>query len=104
MTNVQVIAKVQEALNLGAQAAKDAGETTWRTERHNVIVAAVLSKAIAAGWQPSPAEMFQVIQSTYNHSAWRQKFEKEGLFKTGKKAGDRDIAALLGQLEGEGIV
>lgn len=104
MTNAMLIAKVKESIQLGAKAAKDAGETKWTTERHNVIVAATIAKAIKEGWQPTPAEVFAFIQATYNHSAWRQKFEEQGLFQSGRKSADRDIAGLLGQLESEGVV
>lgn len=101
MTTTQVIAKAQESLNHAALAAKDSGVMQWETKRHNSVVAIVLVNCLAKGWQPTAADMFAFISATYNQSAWRQKFEKEGIFSKGRKSADNDIAALMAEGIGE---
>lgn len=104
MTNTQMIQKTQENLMLRGQAAKDAGEPKWTSDMQNIVVGTMVSKAIAAGWAPTPKEAWDFQVACANQSAWRQKFEELGYFAKGKKSADKDIAKLLAEGEAEGYL
>lgn len=83
-------------LELSARAFKDKGFESYEARCHSAACGRVISKAIAGGLEPSQANMGELFQAIANHSAWRQKFEKLGIFtKASEKAPSQSLADML---------
>lgn len=91
--------KCAETMMLVAQALKDRGATSYKAEMHVTAMAIAIEKVVKAGMEVSRENMTAVIHALYNHSAWRQKFEKAGVFA---KAGDR-TGDILAAMQEEGV-
>ncbi len=96
---------VEEAMFAGAQVQKDSGRTEYKAEIHRALAAYAMAKGIAKfGLAPTAANLRTLLAMVDNHSAWRQRFEKKGIFP---KKEDRPVGAkaddYLAQLEEEGV-
>lgn len=98
-----VKARVEKSVALGTKA-------TWSMEDHLNVATRIIMKEV--GIDPQDAEVFgslrEVVQATYNHSAFAQRlekaFEKTGHFqREGRKPRSVDdaLAALAAGLEGK---
>lgn len=94
--------KVSEIMKLAAQHAKDKGAIAWSAEAHataaGYCLRVVFQPKDGQGLEPTAANYAGMFHALYNHSAWRQKFEKAGIFA---KQGERSLAGLVGELEEE---
>jgi len=99
MDTTIAVVKAQEMMVNGAKAFADKGETQFKAAMHQALCGRILSKLVAEGLEPSAKNMTVVFAAVQNHSAWRQKFEKDGVF-TGKKEAKNDYAEFL---EEEGV-
>lgn len=96
---------VEEAMYAGAQVQKDNGRTEYKAEIHRALAAYAMAKALGKfNLPPTAANLRTLLAMVDNHSAWRQKFEKKGIFP---KKEDRPASAkaddYLAQLEEEGV-
>lgn len=91
-----------ETMELVARAQADKGVKVYTAATHAAGVGIGMSKALQAGMEPSRENMTALFHAGYNHSAWRQKFEKAGIFPTAAKrpASSDD---LLKELAEEGV-
>ena len=82
--------KAGEVLGLAAKAAKDRGVVAWTADEHVRACGYIIRVLFhpkdpeAAKLEPTAANYAAVFHAVYNQSAWRQKFEKDGIFE--KKA------------------
>lgn len=97
------IAKAAEIMKLAAQHGKDKGKIAWAAEDHATAAGYCLRvvfhpKDGKDALEPTAANYAAMFHALYNHSAWRQKFEKDGIFA---KAGERSLASTVSELEEE---
>lgn len=87
--------------------AKDKGATAWTAELHStaagLALRAVFQPKEGQGLEASATNYGKLFHALYNHSAWRQKFEKgtderPALFK---KKEERGATSLMQELEEE---
>jgi hypothetical protein len=115
MTIQEMIKKAGDTMTLAAQAFADRGQKSYTTEMH----AACAGKAIA-GVQAAKvkeltdsaqsdtdmlltaAELAAMFHALYNQSAWRQKFEKAGVFAAATKRATT-FEEYAAQLDEEGV-
>jgi hypothetical protein len=120
MTIQEMIKKACETMQLAAQAFADRGQKSYTTEMH----AACAGKAINIIMQDrareigdeieksqacasvtvtlSAAELAALFHALYNQSAWRQKFEKAGIFAAATKRATT-FEGLMAELDEEGV-
>ena len=98
----EAIRKSSEEMFLGAQAFKDKGYKAYEAKLHAALVGRCLAKRISEGMEPNDKNLGAMFHALYNHSAWRQKFEKKGIFEKAS-AKDDGLDNLLASLEDEGL-
>lgn len=91
-----------ETMKLGAQVQKDEGRTAYKAEMHAALAGHAMAKELAAGLEPTAGNLAAMFHALYNHSAWRQKFEKDGIFPKAEERAKGGLADLLSELEEEG--
>jgi hypothetical protein len=104
MTIQEMIKKACETMQLAAQAFADRGQKAYTTEMHAACAGKALETVQKAKEEGplSAAEFAALMHALYNQSAWRQKFEKAGVFAAaGKRATTFD--ALMAELDEEGV-
>lgn len=94
----KVLAKAAETMTLAAQHYKDKGQKKYTAELHCGSVGFAIAQAVKDGMEPTSANFGAMVHALYNHSAWRQKFEKAELFE---KAQERSLESLTAGLEEE---
>lgn len=98
----EAIRKSSEEMFLGAKAFKDKGYTAYEARLHAALVGRIIANRLNDGMQANDKNFAALFHALYNHSAWRQKFEKEGIFpKAGAKESGLDN--LLASLDEEGV-
>lgn len=101
MTTQEKIAKAAETMKVAAQAFVDRGQKTYTAEIH--CACAGKSLAVAQGEEKLTAtDAAALFHALYNHSAWRQRFEKAGLFATATKRVST-FEGLMAELDEEGV-
>lgn len=98
----EAIRKSSEEMFLGAQAFKDQGFSAYEARLHAALVGRCLAKRISEGMKPNDKNFAALFHALYNHGAWRQKFEKKGVFEKAS-AKDGGLDNLLASLEDEGV-
>jgi len=102
MDKQQALKKCDETLRLAAQHWKDKGARAYTAEMHStacgLAMRQVFFPANGEAFEPTATNVADVFHALYNHSAWRQKFEKAGLFP---KKEDRSAVSLMQELEEE---
>lgn len=100
----KALEKLAETLTQAAQFAKDKGATTYTAEMHasacGLAMRVIFHPKQGEALEPTNANYAAVFHAAYNHSAWRQKFEKAKLFP---KKEERTFGGLMAELEEEGI-
>lgn len=102
MANPQIIAKACEVMLLGAKAFKDKGYGSYEARLHAALMGKAIAQAVEQGMEANESNLAALSHALYNHSAWRQKFEKEGIFQkaAAKQSG---LDNLLAELKEEGV-
>lgn len=100
MTIQEAIIQAGSTMQLAAQSYKDKGRTHYSADLHYGAMGVAIAKLVKAGLEPSAANIYALSKALANHSAWRQKFEKQGLFP---KAGPAAATDIIAELEEEGI-
>lgn len=94
-------AKVMES---AARAFADKGKKMWTTEMHSAAAGLAISK-VQAEQAEGPLDagaLGALFHALYNHSAWRQKFTKLGIFAESAKRVS-SLGGLLDELNEEGV-
>ena len=96
MTLQDAITMAGTTLELSARAFKDKGFESYEAKCHAAACGRAIAKAIGGGMEPNQANLGGLFQAIYNHSAWRQKFEKLGIYtKAGDKVASQSLAEML---------
>lgn len=102
MDKTKALEKLNEILTLAAQAAKDKNLTTYTAEMHanacGIAMRVIFAPKQGVGLPQTNENYAAVFHAAYNHSAWRQKFEKAKLFP---KKEDRNVSTLVNELAEE---
>lgn len=78
---------------------KDKGELQYTALLHTNAAGLAMKKTfVDGGLEPTAVNYAGVFATLHNHSAWRQKFEKAGIFP---KATARDVTDQIASLEEE---
>ena len=86
MTIEKALVQIQETMTAVATfESKDRGATTWTTDMHAGAAGLAMRRVFAPksgvdGLEASSANYTTLFKALYNHSQWRQKFEKAKLF------------------------
>tara|TARA_R110000868_G_scaffold40556_2_gene139838 strand:+ start:1518 stop:1838 length:321 start_codon:yes stop_codon:yes gene_type:complete len=91
----KVLAKASETMTLAAQHYKDKGATKYTAELHCGSVGYAMAQAVKGGMEANSANLGAMVHALYNHSAWRQKFEKAGIFEKAQERSFENMAAGL---------
>lgn len=83
---------------LAARHFKDKGRTQYTADLHALSVGLATKKAVEGGMETSAANFAELYKTLGNHSAWRQKLEKLGIFAT---ASARTVDSSMAELEEE---
>lgn len=97
-TMKKFIATAAGDLELAARHFKDKGATSYTAELHASACGFAIAKTLKAGMEVNSANCGALFHALYNQSAWRQKFEKAGIFA---KVGERSLESLVDSLEEE---
>jgi hypothetical protein len=107
-----MIKKAGDTMTLAAQAFADRGQKSYTTEMHAACagkaiesVQAAKEAAQAGQTERKPltaAEFAALFHALYNQSAWRQKFEKAGVFAAATKRATT-FEGLMAELDEEGV-
>lgn len=93
---------LNDGMFAAARAMADKGRTQWPAEMHRQTCALLMSRALAKfSIPPEPFTLAAMLRVVDNHSAWRQKFEKEGIFPKSSPA--RSADDYLAELAEEGV-
>ena len=111
MANMKIevaLKKVDETMQLCARHYADVGVKVYSADKHTNAAGLALKKVLApaalADGTPADAveltsaNLAMLFHALYNHSAWRQKFEKAGLFE---KKSERTVGDAIAELEEE---
>lgn len=98
MTIQEAKGKAQENVVLAARHFKDKGRTSYTADLHALSVGLATKKAIDGGLEGSAANYAELYKALGNHSAWRQKLEKLGIFAS---ASARTVDSSMAELEEE---
>lgn len=83
---------------LAARHFKDKGRTQYTADLHALSVGLATKKALESGLEPTAANFAELYKTLGNHSAWRQKLEKLGVFES---ASNRTVDSTMAELEEE---
>ncbi len=116
MTIQEAVAKVHDYMERNARAvaegmAKEGLVPSYKAKAHSAAAGRVIAHCFGQGLEVNEVNATVLFHSLANHSAWRQKFEKKGLFPASgekkevdpKKAQDK-VARLMEELAGVGGV
>lgn len=101
----QVASFVQETMTAAARMYQDKGRTEYKAELHRAAAAVAMEKTMSKfGFAPSARNIAVLLGMVDNHSAWRQRFEKAGIFpaKGAAPLGSK-TDSLLAELAEEGV-
>ena len=98
-------ALITETMEAGARVQKDKGRIEYKAEIHRALAAYSMAKAMERySLKPDAPTLRMLLAMVDNHSAWRQRFEKAGIFP---KKDQRPIGAAvddyLAELADEGV-
>lgn len=103
MTTQDMIQKAAEVVKLGAQAMADRGQKVYTVEIHCAVAGKAMCEVAKVHGQPlTGAETAALFHALYNHSAWRQKLEKEKVFTPLAKRATT-FESLMQELDEEGV-
>jgi hypothetical protein len=106
-----MIKKASETMTLAAQAFADRGQKSYTTEMHAACAGKALESVQREMIAKTPegerqvlnaAELAALFHALYNQSAWRQKFEKAGVFAAATKRATT-FEGLMAELDEEGV-
>lgn len=104
VTLASIAGKVEEMMFAAAKVHQDRGRIEYKADMHRSAVGYAMAKAFADGLPMTAGNLVGLLAMLDNHSAWRQRFEKKGIFP---KASERPKAALvddyLAELSEEGV-
>lgn len=102
MNITEALTKCDETLRLAAQFQKDKGATVYTAEMHctacGLAMRQVLFPKSGDALEATSTNIGTLFHALYNHSAWRQKFEKAKLFP---KKEERSLTTAMEELEAE---
>ena len=102
-TNRELVAIAQGVIESAAKAFKDRGADSYSADRHAAGMGLALHKAQKENGEALNADQLAALcHATYNHSAFRQKFEKAGIFPKAE-ARVSGLGNLLAELSEEGV-
>lgn len=102
-----IVKRAAEQMELNARFYKDKGETKYTAEKHASSVGYCLKQALTkpvivekaeVAMEVTTQNLGDLFHALYNHSAWRQKFEKADIFP---KATERSLAGITDELDVE---
>lgn len=98
----KVLDKAAERMELCAKHFKDKGASAYTAALHSSAAGIAIARAFEGddALELTPKNVTTLFHALYNHSAWRQKWEKAGLFA---KASERSLDGLVEDLDSEGI-
>lgn len=95
MTIQDAITNAGATMELAARSFKDKGRKHYSADLHYGAMGFAMAKEVKAGLVPDATNLAAMSKALGNHSAWRQKWEKLGLFpKAGPAAAENVIAEL----------
>ena len=102
MTMTEALKKCGETMELAAQHFKDKG-AVYTSDMHATAAGLAIRQVLfpkdgSEGVEPTSSNIGTLFHALYNHSAWRQKWEKAGYFK---KKEERSAQSLMQELEEE---
>lgn len=106
MTIEQALVKAQEYMEKNARVVaegmtKDGLTPQYRAKAHAAAAGRIMSHLLTNGvdeLEPSAVNMTVLFHGLHNHSAWRQKFEKKGIFPQSAEAKAKDPAKVQDKL------
>lgn len=104
-TAQEVAAFVLAAMLAGGRVQQDKGRLEYKAEIHRALGATAMAAALKKfGLAPDAGNLRMLLALVDNHSAWRQKMVKEGIFPDPKdRPASAQVDDLLAELAEEGV-